>query len=371
MLAFFGLLLFALLGVSALVLDFGVAGLAQSRLEVTAESVALESARGASEAVVRARAEDLLFDDSERREARLRLGPIGPLDTGDAGCAGALPDGGDGNAVFAQRVPLLFGHGSMIAFASTTSWGEILEARVDGPTPTPVLPDSEIPAGVRGLREQGVCVEGRGSATLVPALAVAGVGQRTLPLPPGEPPRGLSLLDTSANALWQSRALTRETACGADEQGGAWFELVTESTEECEPTDHSCTLEITGEASRIGPTLGGTQAELQAAPEPVEDIAEHRTVVAPLRSELSGEVIGFATLCARRVGTSVFVAMLWSDTATPFTAFTAELYDTTRRGIWEDEVQELYERESCRDDSDPNLRCIAQSAVLSLPGPGA
>ncbi|MGH0034499.1 MAG: hypothetical protein ACQGVK_05685 [Myxococcota bacterium] len=364
MLAFIGLLLFALMGVSALALDVGVAELAQKRLEVASEFVALEDARGSSDEKVRTRVGEILAVGPDRPGARLGLGPVAPLSDADPGCAGRRPEGSDGVAVLAQRVPLLFGHGSMIAFASSTSWGEILDARNDAssPGPTPVLPDSATPPDRLALRERGVCVEGRARVSLVPALAVASRGARTLP----GTDLGLTLLAGNANLLWQTRGTTAETSCLPTAQGGLWFELGTVPGEACQSTDVACTHAVSGEVARIGSSPGDARATLVPAAEPLEPEL-HRPVVVSLR-DASETVIGFATLCLRRADARTFVAFRWNDAATPLTSFTPELHDPATLDRWRTGSSGLHDRdEACRHPIDSSLRCFVQSAVLAPP----
>ncbi len=373
MLALFGIFLAALMGVAALALDVGVASLAQKRLETAAELVALERARGASEADLREQASSLLAEGPVRESVRVRLGPIGPLEAGDPGCTGSFPTESDGVATLARRIPLLFGQGSMLAFASPTTWREIQAARLDPADPndpTPVLPDASIPPDTVALREQGLCVEGRGQATLVPALAVAGDEQLTLPGTETNPtgPKGLSILADVASPLWQSRLLTQETTCVATAQEGEWFELSTAPGLPCEPGDAICTVPIGSGTLRVDSEPGGLQqASLVPTDEPT-DVDLHRAVVATVRLAGTNEFVGFATLCVRRVGTTTSVAMRWNDAAMPFAAFTAELHDSDVRAHWQD-LKVL--DQACRHPEDDRLRCLAQSAVLSLPGEDA
>ena len=360
MLAFVGLLLFALMGFTAVALDVGVARLSQERLEVVAEYVALESARGRPDAELRPIAEALLAGPDEVRPSRVGLGAVSPLATTDPGCSGEFPTGSEEGAVLARRVPLLFGHGSMLAFASPSSFSQIQDARLAGEA-TPVLPDAAIPPDRHAFREQGFCIEGQGRARLEPALAVAGAAERRLP----GTTTGLSLRASDANPLWQTRSLTRETTCAATVQGGAWFRVETSAGGACEDTSNACSFTIAegAPAARIGDPLSGMQASLVPSPEPIEPDA-HGSVVAALRDPVGdGDLVGFATLCTRLVGTSRFVSFRWSDQGTPTSAFTSEL----RNADPPIDLAAVRTRDGgCRHPDDASLRCYAQAAVLAL-----
>lgn len=373
MLALFGILLFALMGVSALALDMGVAGLAQARLEVAAEYVALQRARGVPESVLRTQAEALLVEGTGR-SSRIAMGPIGPLEGGDPGCAGGFPTASEGTAILARRVPLLFGQGTLLQFATPTTYGDILDARNDpaNPDPTPVLPDASIPPGTLALREQGLCVEGRGQVRLEPALAIVGNEQRRLP--------GVDsgLLLQNPNLLWQTRASSRETTCLDTPQDGPWFEVTTDSVP-CEATDTTCAVNVPVggfEVVGIGEDLVAERrpgeelperATLTPVPEPL-DVDEHRTVVAPLRGG-DGRIVGFVSLCARRVGPAVFVSWRWNDEATPLSVFTAELHQSDARVAWEEGFLKTSDP-TCDHPDDERLKCWSQAAVLAMPGAG-
>ncbi len=363
MLAWFSLLLFALMGVSALALDLGVARLAQTRLETAAEFAALGRTHGMTEAELRALAGEVLAE-GVTPASRVRLGPIGPLDPADAGCPGNLPAEAGTPAVLARRIPLLFGHGSMVAFASPTGLTDILAIRND-PTiedpadrnPTPVLPDASLPPDVLALREQGLCVDGRGQAELVPALAVAGVTQRTLP-------GGLRGLAVAINSdLWLSREATLETECTADRQAGPWFE-VQAIPGGCDSGVEACSIPVGDEAFHIGATVEGDPRNLAAAPEPLEPDL-HQRVIAPLSR--GGVTEGFVALCARLKDARIYVSPRWNDAPTRFTSYTAEV----RR-----DPMVLSRLTTDPTDLEPhpldgNLRPLVQSARLTLPEAGS
>lgn len=372
MLAWFSLLLFALMGVSALALDLGVARLAQTRLETAAEFATLGRTHGMTEAELRALAGEVLAE-GVTPASRVRLGPIGPLDPADAGCPGNLPAEAGTPAVLARRIPLLFGHGSMVAFASPTGLTDILAIRND-PTiedpadrnPTPVLPDSSIPPNVLALREQGLCVDGRGQASLAPALAVAGVEQRSVPgwITPGGERLGLSIL--RSGPFWSSRTATLETECEAEnELGGPWFTLELRGGS-CEPTTEACVMVVPERAFRVEDTLGGSAATLTPASEPM-DADFHRRIIVPLRNA-SETVAGFAALCARIEDGTVYLSPRWNTAPSRFTARASVI---RRDPTIEDRLRETNLIDDCGHPLDEKLRCLAQSARLTLPEAGS
>lgn len=134
MLPLFAVLLAVFFGMAALVVDLGVATVVGLQLESGADAIALAQRDGDETAV------DAQGDAASPHAEILSLGTRVAIDE-DADGDGRRERG------FEQRVPLFFGHGSMIRFESDDAWLRLEKARATNATPV-------LAAG--GMRERGI-----------------------------------------------------------------------------------------------------------------------------------------------------------------------------------------------------------------------
>jgi len=199
MLALVAILLFALFGFGALTVDLGLASLTAARLQHASDAVAL-ACPGASEQtpcgeeVWRPVYEATLPAPGTWTPMGEATGPVltGPQDT-------------VATWTLAQTVPLLFGHGSLIAFDADDSTGpaEIHAARNQG--------DWFVDDPVGGLRESGFRIGARSYVRFAPVVRI---GRN----PAGQPARAPFALAVACSADLSDgveRTLSIQTASGA------------------------------------------------------------------------------------------------------------------------------------------------------------